>query len=50
MAEWRLVARSTLQNAHDGWCAEAADINYEDQDLHCDHCGEKIPAAYGAEP
>jgi len=22
-------------------------INYEDTDLHCDHCGGRVPSAYG---
>lgn len=22
------------------------DVNYEDRDLYCDHCGKEIPAAY----
>ena len=29
-----------------GWYVEGVDINYEDGDLMCDHCGEQIPAAY----
>lgn len=28
------------------WKITAADINYEDDDLFCDHCNAKIPAAY----
>ena len=29
------------------WSVEGADINYEDEDCHCAHCGKKIPSAYG---
>jgi hypothetical protein len=35
------------RNSHGGWALTAADVNYEDTDLHCDHCGESIPSAYG---
>jgi hypothetical protein len=31
-----------------GWKIVAAEINWEDQDLICDHTGEKIEAAYDA--
>lgn len=30
----------------DGWRIEGSDINYEDSDLCCAHCGERIPASY----
>lgn len=30
----------------DGWCIVALAINWEDDDLHCDHCNASIPAAY----
>lgn len=33
-------------NSHGGWELGGYDVNYEDTDLHCDHCGEQIPAAY----
>jgi hypothetical protein len=29
------------------WKIEHVDINYEDNDMHCDNCNEKIPSAYG---
>lgn len=28
------------------WRLIGSDVNYEDPDLHCDHCGDKIEAAY----
>ena len=31
----------------DGWRVIATDINWEDQYLTCDHCGDKIESAYG---
>jgi hypothetical protein len=33
-------------NSHGGWAIDAADVNYEDADLHCDHCSERIESAY----
>lgn len=34
------------RNSHGGWAINAADVNYEDPDLACDHCGERIESAY----
>ena len=31
------------------WTIVGQDINYEDADMYCDHCGVRIPSAY-AEP
>ena len=33
----------------DGWAVKALDVNWEDNELRCDHCGELIPAAYGGD-
>ena len=33
----------------DGWNVVGLDINYEDPELYCDHCGDRIESAY-AEP
>ena len=30
----------------DGWTVIALDVNWEDPDLTCDHCGERIESAY----
>lgn len=47
----RKEARNILPAIHakdgSGWRVVATDINYEDNDLHCEHCSSKIPAAYG---
>lgn len=32
----------------DGWAVIGIEINWEDTELHCDHCGERIESAYGA--
>ena len=29
------------------WYVVGCDINYEDSNLYCDHCGERIESAYG---
>lgn len=34
---------------NDGWRIVASDINYEDPELYCDHCNERIPSAYAEE-
>lgn len=30
-----------------GWSIDAAEVNWEDDSLTCDHCGESIESAYG---
>ena len=44
--EIKTILRSTLTNAKDGWGIEGIDVNWEDQDLYCDHCGERLIAEY----
>lgn len=46
-SEWPLICRSTRDNALDGWTAECVEVNWEDQFLFCDHCGNQIESAYG---
>lgn len=31
----------------DGWRLVALEVNWEDPDLYCDHCGDRIESAYG---
>ena len=45
--EWRLIATATHEGDRSGWAVAGIDINWEDTDLHCDNCGEKIESAYG---
>lgn len=45
--EYKQIAYATRNNLRDGWAAECADINYEDNDLFCDHCNAQIESAYG---
>ena len=42
--ERELIATTT---GSDGWCVVGLDINWEDNSLHCDHCSDQIPSAYG---
>lgn len=44
--EYRQIAYSMRHNLRDGWKVEAVDVNYEDGECTCDHCGELIEAAY----
>jgi hypothetical protein len=30
----------------DGWHINSLTVNYEDGDLHCDHCSDRIESAY----
>lgn len=30
----------------DGWVIDALGVNWEDPELYCDHCGERIESAY----
>jgi hypothetical protein len=34
----------------DGWRIVGSDINWEETDMVCIHCGEVIPASYGDDP
>lgn len=45
-AEYRLILQSVKDKSSDGWRVVAAEINYEDAELYCDHTGNRIPAAY----
>lgn len=49
--EWKQVARATKAKLSDWpdkqWRVEDVFINWEDDDLYCAHCNEKIESAYG---
>lgn len=34
---------------HSGWCVVGLDVNWEDNELVCDHTGDKIECAYPAD-
>jgi hypothetical protein len=46
--EFRQIADSIANRHRDGWRVVACTVNYEDEDLHCEHTGKRIPSAYGA--
>ena len=46
-SEFYNVASAVNDKIDDGWRIVATEINYEDNDLICDHTGEKIESAYG---
>jgi hypothetical protein len=45
--------RNTLSSIRKGadvsWVAAGADVNWENPDLYCAHCGERIKSAYAEE-
>ena len=45
-SELRSILDSVQTRSNDGWRVVGVDINYEDNDLHCDHTGKQIPSAY----
>jgi hypothetical protein len=42
----RSVLDSVRNQLRDGWRVEATEINYEDVDLYCDDCCNRIESAY----
>ena len=45
--ERRNILESIAHRLNDGWCVIGLDVNYEDNQLYCDHTNERIPSAYG---
>lgn len=46
-AEWRLIVGAHLLRAYrSGWSIVGVDVNWEDPDLYCDHCGGRVESAY----
>ena len=46
VSERRNILDSIANNHHDGWRVVAEDVNWEDDTLFCDNCGERIESAY----
>lgn len=44
--ERRNILESIFNDYEDGWRIESVEINWENEDLYCDHTGERIPSAY----
>ena len=45
--ERRLIIDSIANGYNDGWQVIGMDVNWEDENLICDHTGERIESAYG---
>lgn len=45
-SEFRLIARATIDVDRSGWAAEGDSINWEDGELYCAHCNDRIESAY----
>lgn len=48
-SERRDIIQAIGHQLNDGWRLMAIDVNWEDPDLYCDHCSNRIESAY-AEP
>ncbi len=46
--ERREIIWAIANNCSNGWKCEGIDVNWEDTDLHCDHCSKPIETAYDA--
>lgn len=49
LQEFRQVLNSIKHGLSDGWRVVGVDINWEDQELYCEHTGKRIPSAYSEE-
>tara|TARA_Y100000310_G_scaffold330958_2_gene403649 strand:+ start:601 stop:867 length:267 start_codon:yes stop_codon:yes gene_type:complete len=45
-SESKYIVNSINNKDNDGWRVTGADINWEDEDLYCAHCCDKIESAY----
>ena len=45
--ELRNILPAIANKDGSGWRVTCCEINYEDTELRCEHCGDLIPAAYG---
>ena len=45
--EWRLVCAESFENTNCGFRISGVGVNWENPDLHCDHCGKRMESAYG---
>ena len=42
----KLIIESTRNESASDWCYIASDINWEDPELYCDNCSNRIESAY----
>ncbi len=45
--EYRQISEAVRHQLQDGWQVEGFDINWEDNELHCDQCNAQIESAHG---
>jgi hypothetical protein len=45
-AEEQVAADPEWRGAYAQWLIVAADVNWEDTELYCDHCNKRIESAY----
>lgn len=48
-SEVRQIMEAIRDRSSNGWHVVACDVNYEDNDLYCDHTNKKIDSAYGSD-
>ena len=46
-SEWKQVCAESFENTNCGFRVSGVDVNWENDSLHCDHCGKQIESAYG---
>ncbi len=46
-SEFKRIVADTMQGFGESFQVVGVDVNWEDHDLFCCHCGDKIEAAYG---
>ena len=45
--EWKFICAESFENTNCGFRVSGVGINWENDELYCDHCGAKIESAYG---
>lgn len=44
--EFKLICAESFENTSCGFRVAGVDVNWENTDLHCDHCGKEMECAY----
>ena len=45
--EFRQICAESFQNTNCGFRVAGVDVNWENTELYCDHCGKRMESAYG---
>lgn len=45
--EWHLICAESFENTNCGFRISGVDVNWENTELYCDHCGKWMESAYG---